>query len=336
MSKGNIGRGDMVVDRGKGPGLGTPGAGALRVSVVVTPGQAGERLDKALAALAGDNMSRGLARKVIAMGAVYVGKRRVRAASRPVRAGDRLTATWHPEVLSPGPKFEIDEIYVDDHIVVVNKPAGQLVAGTELGDAGTLQHMLEKRYGPTTRLMHRLDKPASGLLVAARSKRASSVLTPQFRDHTIERRYIAVAAGEVPTGSVTLALAKDRRRMSLASSPDAVGAISARTDFEVVDAGEGWTLLLATLHTGRTHQIRLHAAGSGGALFGDRTYKGPSGPRLALHAAVIGFFTGDGTRQTHVCPPGDDFWEAANLAPRDVQDVLAASVVTSEVPSPEA
>lgn len=288
----------------------------MRASVVVPPELAGERLDKALAALV-DEMSRGLARKTIGMGAVYIGRQRVRAASREVRVGDRLTATWHPKVTGePAAHFELVEVYSDGDIVVVDKPAGQLVAGTELGDVGSLQYQLSKRYGRDTRLMHRLDKPASGLLVAARTKAASKVLTPQFREHTIVRAYLAVAAGSVTPGRMERPLKKQGRRMRLAEAGEG-DTLSARTELSVLESGEGWSLVQAQLFTGRTHQIRLHATAAGAPLFGDRMYGGPSGARLALHATVLGFTSVGGTERLFRRLPGDDFWQVAGLEPRE-------------------
>ncbi len=289
----------------------------MRASVVVPPTLAGERLDKALAQLV-DEMSRQLARKTIGMGAVYIGRRRVRAASRAVRAGDLLTATWHPKVTGSPDSFPLSEVYSDADTVIVNKPAGQLVAGTELGDVGSLQYAVSKRYGRDTRLMHRLDRPASGLLVAARSKAASAALTPQFREHTIRRCYLAIAAGAVDAARIELPLARDGRRMRIAGDGDP-GAMTARTDVRPLATGEGWTLLLATLHTGRTHQIRLHLMGSGGPLFGDRMYGGPTAPRLALHATILGFRAGDGTWLEYRALPGADFWASAGLEPLEVE-----------------
>ena len=192
----------MSVDaRSKDPGLKDPGAGAIRHQVVVPFELSGERLDRALATLI-DDVSRTLARKVIGMGAVYIGKKRCRVASRTVTAGDRLTATWHPQILQPK-SFKLRILHSDEHVVVLAKPAGQIVAGTELGDAGSLQLALEKRFDNKTKLMHRLDMAASGLMLAARTKRATRVLTPQFREHTIGRKYLAITERAVEDGSCT-------------------------------------------------------------------------------------------------------------------------------------
>jgi 23S rRNA pseudouridine1911/1915/1917 synthase len=266
-------------------------------------------------------MSRTLARKVIGMGSVYIGKQRCRVASRPVMAGDRLTATWHPKVLTPR-RFDLDVVHSDDHIVVVSKPSGQLVAGTELGDAGSLQLDLERNFGTGTRIMHRLDMDASGLLVAARTKRASRMLTPQFRDHTIARRYLVVTEGTPPEGPCSLRLRKEGRRVVLAGERE---GMEAETSFRVLHVDGLRALVEATLKTGRTHQIRVHLQGQGAPIVGDRLYGGVPGDRLCLHAAHLCFNHPVGDRRVSfsMAPP-DDFFQAANLE--------AACLRTQEVP----
>jgi 23S rRNA pseudouridine1911/1915/1917 synthase len=298
-----------VGERSKDPGLKDPAAGAIRHQVIVPPELAGERLDRALPALVVD-MSRTLARKVIGMGAVYIGKKRCRVSSRPVNAGDRLTATWHAHVLKPR-TYKLNILHSDEHVVVLSKPAGQIVAGTELGDAGSLQLALERQFDDRTKLMHRLDMGASGLMVAARTKRATRVLTPQFREHTIGRRYLAITERSVQEGSCTFKLRKDRRRVVLAGKRE---GMEARTDFSLVASEGERALLEATLYTGRTHQIRVHLQGLGAPIVGDQSYGGLNADRLCLHAALLEFnHPMGGKRLSFVQPPSTDFFRAGNL-----------------------
>ena len=296
------------------PRLGGLGAGAQRVEAAVTQELHGERLDRTMAALWPD-MSRTLARKIIGMGAVMVGQKRCRVASRMVRTGDWITATWHAQTLQPE-SYPLEIKHEDTDLLVVSKPAGQLVQGTELGDTGTLQRELEKRFGDDVRLLHRLDKPASGLMVASRNKSASKGLTPQFREHTIRRVYWAICTGRPEEGPCEIPLQRWKRKMAVAQEGDEA-ALSAKTDVKVLDTQGEMSLVQATLYTGRTHQIRVHLSALGAPIVGDRLYGGEPASRLCLHAVVLGFthpVTDEGLDFKQ--QPGADFWDAGDFPPQ--------------------
>ncbi len=294
------------------PHLVKPAEGAERRQVRVPPELSGERIDRAIAALVPD-VSRTLARRILGMGGVYLGHQRCRVAGKNVLAGDWITVTWDPEVSAPQ-DFPLEVLYEDARVVAVVKPAHQLVQGTELGDVGTLAHALAKRFGPDTKLMHRLDAPASGLLLAVKDPDASAALTPQFRRHTIGREYLAVTQGVPREGTCETPLAKDGRLMRPAGPGEA--GLPARTDVAVVQTEGGRALVRATLHTGRTHQIRVHLMSLGAPLVGDPTYGGPTAPRMCLHATRLVFQHPDDGREVElVCPPGDDFWAAGRVRP---------------------
>ncbi|TNF22763.1 MAG: RluA family pseudouridine synthase [Deltaproteobacteria bacterium] len=295
------------MSRDRAPRLGPPGPGARRATFVVPPTLAGERLDKALAAGV-EELSRAKARKIIGMGAVYLGTERCRVASKPVAAGDALTVTWHPEVLTPE-RYELDVLHEDARVVVVNKPAQQLSFGSELGDVGSLAHALARRYGPEAVLMHRLDKPASGLLLVARDAAAAAALTPQVREHRMSRRYLAIAAGTPAAGWCETPLVKEGRAVRPAH-PGEEG-MPARSFVEVLRTEGAASLVRVTLETGRTHQIRVHLMSLGAPLVGDRRYGGPDAPRVCLHAAHLGFVHPDGHPLAFDVAPHDDFWAAA-------------------------
>jgi 23S rRNA pseudouridine1911/1915/1917 synthase len=302
-----------------------PTSNARSARVQVPEALAGARLDKVLAQLVPE-LSRREARKVLAMGAVTIGRKRVRIASWEVRAGDEIALTWHPDVLVPE-HFALEIVYQDAAIAVVSKPAGQLSQGSELGDVGSLQYALMRHFGPHARLMHRLDKGASGLLVAGLGPDATGYLTPQFRAHTLERRYLALTAGTPAEGrcEVPIVIAGREAR---AARPGEDG-LPATTDVaileHVADSPLGpVTLVAASLTTGRTHQIRIHLQALGAPLVGDPAYGGPEAGRLALHAATLGFAHPDGTSRRFERPPDADFWQAAGLAPRPAPATAAA------------
>jgi len=300
---------------------------AIKRSGVVPEALAGERLDKALAALLPD-MTRHLARKVLAMGAVFVGARRVRRASEPVRAGDVLQATWHPEVLAPE-KFELVVLHEDDDVVVLDKPTGQMSQGSELGDVGSLIHALMRRYGRDIRLMHRLDKGASGVMVAGRNPEATAALTPQFRNHTIERRYFAVTLGVPAEGECDVAIVQERRVVRAALPGErgqhAKSVVQVVSEFATpVGASTSQRALVSVqLHTGRTHQIRIHLESLGAPIIGDDEHGGPRAERLCLHAAVLGFVHPRGHALRFERPLPEDFILAAGLPRELVPDDVA-------------
>jgi 23S rRNA pseudouridine1911/1915/1917 synthase len=147
--------------------------------------------------------------------------------------------------------------------------------------------------------VHRLDRDTSGLMVFARTKEAERALTDMFREHDLERVYLAVAAGTVEAQTIESHLADDRGDGRRGSVADPASGKRAVTHVRPLEALAGYTLIECRLETGRTHQIRIHLAERGHPLCGDRTYRQPLGaratadtsgaPRLALHAAELRF-----------------------------------------------
>jgi 23S rRNA pseudouridine1911/1915/1917 synthase len=209
--------------------------------------------------------------------------------------------------------------YLDEHAVVVEKPSGVATVRhpTERGWSGrrkalapTLEDLLppliaaregHRRKGPLPRLrvVHRLDKQTSGLVVFARTVSAERGLGTQFRRHTVVRRYLAVVPGYVLPQRISTRLVRDRgdRRRGSTTLPG-VGK-EAITQVAVVERLRNYTLLSCRLETGRTHQIRIHLAELGHPICGEKVYTHRLGaetvsdasgaPRLALHAAALGF-----------------------------------------------
>jgi len=166
-------------------------------------------------------------------------------------------------------------VYEDRWIVVADKPHGVPTQGTAKGRRGLVEELSET-LGRQLVLHHRLDQPASGLVVFGAHPHANKGLAAGFRNHTIQRRYRAILSGEVVPGSWSWKV--DRK--------------SARSDVEVEVSGAGVSAVWVTLHTGRRHQIRVHASMAGHPILGDRRYGvevGRAWPRLALHAAELSF-----------------------------------------------
>lgn len=297
--------------REREPGLGEVAHGEQRASFDVPGELAGERIDKVIAACV-EPLSRGRARKLLGLGAVFHGRHRCRVASRAVHIGDRITVTWRdgsdiPEEISLDVRFE------DEHIAVIHKPAGQHTQGTALGDKGTVVRLAQRRFGGAAQVAHRLDAPTSGLLLISKTLEAAEALRPLVMEHALDRQYLAVCAGTPPSGLCDRRLMRRGRRTVLADPGE---GRDARTWFEVLRSEGALTLVHARLETGRTHQVRVHLQSLACPILGDRLYEGPHGDRLALHAWKLGLehpMTGE--RHDWRCDPDTAFWTCVGWEP---------------------
>jgi len=224
-------------------------------------------------------LSRRKARAVIDLGGVFVDKTRMKIAGRTVRPGQQIEVNVGGALERTEPPLSPTIVFSDPHVIVANKPAGLVTAPTPESDRGDLLDQLGRQFGEVY-LVHRIDLPTSGLLVFARTREANKRLGDAFKVHDVDREYRAVAIGAVTKQTI------DRP----------VDGKRAVTHVDVVESLTGATLISATLETGRTHQIRLHLAGLGTPLAGDTQHGGeasrtfvPRAPRLALHAAMLGF-----------------------------------------------
>jgi 23S rRNA pseudouridine1911/1915/1917 synthase len=277
-----------------------------RHELTVGEEQAGQRLDLVVAAL-GD-LSRTQAATLVATGQVTVNDGREKASYR-AEPGDRIVVIVPPppgrEVL--GEDIHVPVIFEDEDLLVVDKPAGMVVHPAPGNWTGTLVNALKGRGqgladvdGEEARqgLVHRLDKETSGLLIVAKTDRAHRVLSAAIAARRVVRRYACLSWGHVDDDRFTVEkpLARDprdRTRMAVVSSGNAGRA--ARTDFHRLARFDACDLLRAHLHTGRTHQIRVHLNSIGHPVLGDDTYGGGGGRRLVglpprrhwLHAAWL-------------------------------------------------
>jgi 23S rRNA pseudouridine1911/1915/1917 synthase len=282
-------------------------------TVDVDAAGAGERLDAWLARMLPD-LSRARIQALIGAGAITVDGASVRASAR-VRPGQRVSVSVpEPEPAVPQPEdIGLVVVHEDAHLLVVNKPAGLVVhpgAGTPSGTLvnALLHHVRDlSGIGGVLRpgIVHRLDRGTSGLIVVAKSDEAHRGLAAQFASRKVEKQYLAVVHG-VPrprSGTIDAPIGRhpvQRKKMSTT----APHARAARSSYVVEEALDGAALLRVRIHTGRTHQIRVHVASLGHPIVGDATYGGtrqPSAksvahreaiagfPRPALHAAALAF-----------------------------------------------
>jgi len=203
-------------------------------------------------------------------------------------------------------------VFLDAHVVVVRKPSGIATIPYQEQEEHTLDEQLRTYLTRKTKdksgvaalgVVHRLDKETSGLIVFTRTWLAKKSLTDQFRAHTVHRRYMAIAHGDVRKATYRTHLLENRgdglrgsfeqSRFARGKRPD--DAKYAVTHIEPVEKLQGATLVRCILETGRTHQIRIHLSEAGHPIVGERVYSrhftGPEipAPRLMLHAAELGF-----------------------------------------------
>ncbi len=273
----------------------------------------GERLDKALAEAT--ELSRERIKALIAQGRVLLDGAPARSPSAKPAAGTAF-AIDIPEAAPAEAQpqdIPLAIVYEDEHLLVIDKPAGLVVHPAAGNPDGTLVNALLHHcrgqlsgIGGVARpgIVHRIDKDTSGLLVVAKSDTAHEGLAKQFADHSIERAYLAVVNGHPNplSGTISGRIGRsDANRKKMAVLPDeSKRGKHAVTHYRTLQLLGDCALVECRLETGRTHQVRVHMASIGNGLLGDPLYGRPGGKirplltgigfrRQALHAAVLGF-----------------------------------------------
>jgi len=314
--------------------------GHTTIEIALDSSHAGWRLDRALASAA-PSLSRERLKVLTKAGALTREGTAVRDPAIKVKGDEKFTlAVPNPEPAHNEPQeIPLPIVYEDEHLLVIDKPAGLVVHPAAGNRDGTLVNALLHHcagslsgIGGVARpgIVHRIDKDTSGLLVIAKHDKAHEGLAKQFADHSIDRRYLAIVSG-VPRqaeGTVDAPLARspqNRKKIAIVKEGRGKRAVTHWKRLKLLNDA---ALVECRLETGRTHQVRVHMASIGHPLVGDPVYgRGKSGhrkllnqldfKRQALHAAHLGF--------VHPVTKGRLSFDSA--LPSDMQELFSAIAV---------
>jgi 23S rRNA pseudouridine1911/1915/1917 synthase len=306
------------------------------ITATIAADAAGWRLDRALAA-AVPTLSRERLKALISSGRVTGPAGLVRdPAAKAVAGGYQVSVPEPAPAHNEAQDIALEIVFEDEHLLVVDKPAGMVVHPAAGNFDGTLVNALLHHcagrlsgIGGVARpgIVHRIDKGTSGLLVVAKTDRAHEGLAAQFAKHSIDRRYLAIVAG-LPSpreGEVDAPLARssaNRQKMAIVEGSRGKRAV---TRYRVLRPLREASLVECRLETGRTHQVRVHMTSLGHPLLGDPVYGGTRSAhrellkrlhfeRQALHAAELGF----------IHPVTGETLSFKSAVPSDMQELLSA------------
>jgi 23S rRNA pseudouridine1911/1915/1917 synthase len=272
----------------------------------------GQRLDQWLTDEL--KLGRSSVQRLIKDGKVRVGEIEQRSSYR-LRQGDSVRVELPTATTILPKELDLPIIYQDDDVVVIDKPAGLMVhparADSDIATVVDFIRPLTRDTDPERPgIAHRLDSDTSGVLVLARSDEAKEALQSQFRDHSVNKTYLALIIGHLKDEAAIIRLPLARSSKDPLKRIPTPGGKEAETTYTVLEELDGYSLVEVRPKTGRTHQIRAHMAAVGHPIAGDRRYGGLPAPtglkRQFLHAKAIELTLPSGKRQTFEAPLPDD------------------------------
>lgn len=310
----------------------------MEITLIVDAARAGQRLDRILSDAVPDR-SRGAVQKAVEAGGCLVDGLPETAVSRKMKEGQEIRFTPPAAVTRlEAEEGHVDVIWHDAHMLVCRKPAGLTVHPCPSCPSGTLVQrllgqfpQLAQQEGLRPGIVHRLDKDTSGLLLVALDEAARLALSDAFARRDVHKRYLALVRG-VPEAHGVCREPVGRHptvKIKMAVVPESRGGKPAHTEWDRLwsSPDNAFSLLAVRIHTGRTHQIRVHMAHAGHPLLGDALYAPAEtarrAPRQMLHAWRLHFRhpqTGEDMR--FCCPPPPDFLEAAVVNARRMQRIV--------------
>ena len=281
-----------------------------------------ERIDKNLASIT--NLSRETITKMIDSEYILVNGKKVKASYKPV-LGDKIEIKegFVKDTKVDAKKLDLDIVYEDEYLMVINKPSGLVVHPGSGNKDNTLVNGLMyytknlSDIGDSDRpgIVHRLDKDTSGLMLVAKENKTHVILAEEFKKHNIHREYIALVDGviEVSRGTIDAPIKRSKenyQKMTVAS-----GGKKAITNFEVIKRYKNNTLIRLVLETGRTHQIRVHMAYIGYPIHNDPVYNKKISTSFGqfLHSEYLKFIHPITKKELEFrCPLPDEFKDYLN------------------------
>ncbi len=289
---------------------------------MVVDSEVNERIDKYLASIT--DLSRETITKMIDSEYILVNGKKVKASYKPV-VGDKIEIKdgFVKDTKIEAKKLDLDIVYEDEYLMVINKPSGLVVHPGSGNKDNTLVNGLMyytknlSDIGDCDRpgIVHRLDKDTSGLMLVAKENKTHEILSEEFKKHNIHREYIALVDGVIEVSIGTIDAPIKRSKENYQKMTVAAGGKKAITNFEVIKRYKNNTLIRLVLETGRTHQIRVHMAYIGYPIHNDPVYNKKISTSFGqfLHSEYLKFIHPITKKELEFrCPLPDEFQEYLN------------------------
>lgn len=233
-----------------------------------------------------------------------------------LRTGDSVTIDFDTSELEKIPDIDLPVVYEDDDVLIINKPAGVIShsRGRYWDEPSVASYMRQRTGQPGERsgIVHRLDRPTSGIMICAKNQLAIAFLQKQFADRTVKKTYIAVVKGHMSPEQAIIDMPIERNPKVPASFRVGSNGKTAQTKYTVTASNQDYDQVELEPATGRTHQLRVHLAHQGHPIVGDTLYGGQDAERLYLHAFSLKIDIPGAANQVFTAPLPDEFAKLMN------------------------